>query len=133
MNTTTLLVPALATAMWLACWVVVFVRRRGRIAFAAASVFLAVLLLGIGPAEPEVVPVVAAALPDEETPSGRCADVKAGMSGDAVREVLGEPAAVVPEEDTFGPAAEAWVYTRSACVVRLLEGRVRSVDFESLQ
>ena len=132
MTPTPAVVFAAAAAMWLACWFVVFVRRRGHIAFAAASMFVAVLVFGLQPAEPQAAANVSADAADDEA-TGRCADVKAGMSGESVQELLGDAATVVPEEDTFGPGAEAWVYRRSACVVRLLDGRVRSVDFESLQ
>lgn len=131
MNETPEIVLWIATSIWLACWAVVFVRRRWRMAFAAASAGLAVLVFVIGP--PERGTVVASVSSAPARAEGNCADVKAGMSGEGVEEMLGEATAVVSEEDTFGPGAEAWVYAGNACVVRLIDGRVRSVDFETLQ
>lgn len=105
--------------------------RKWRTTFAAASAGLAVLFFVVGPSQSESVPLAGhSAVTRAE---GNCADVKAGISGDHVEEMLGQATAVVSEEDTFGPGAEAWVYAGNACVVRLIDGRVRSVDFETLQ
>ncbi|HUP60793.1 MAG TPA: hypothetical protein VNA69_10285 [Thermoanaerobaculia bacterium] len=81
------------------------------------------VLFAIIAARLDAAPAASAVIPQAAPPGARVIVTD-------VRKVLGEPSAVVSEEDTQGPGATGWVYQEHRCVAHVLEGRVRSVSFE---
>ncbi len=115
-----------AVAQWLLCWMWIVARPRAHGPFLISTVALAFAVFLLAPSG-GAAPVVAA--PNAPRNAG-CGAIHEGMHESVVRQGLGEPSSIVNEEETQGPAAEAWVYVDAGCVVRMLDGRVRAVDFE---
>lgn len=60
--------------------------------------------------------------------TGSCALVTEGMSADEAGGKLGKPDEIRNDEKTRGPGAATWIYNGSRCAVRVLGGRVESVE-----
>ena len=122
-----LIILFIAAAQWLACWAWVMVRPGRQAVFLASTTVLALSMFLLGPArgvtELGKVPQAAGA-------GGACAHISRGESAEQVRKSLGEPASIAGDEDIQGPGSETWVYGDARCVVHLLDGKVRAVDFE---
>ena len=122
-----LMVLLLAAAQWLACWVWVMIRPRRQAVFLASTTLLALAMFLLGPARG----VAELGKPPQAVATrGACAHIDRGESAGRVRESLGEPASIATDEDIQGPGSETWVYANARCVVHLLDGEVRAVDFE---
>ncbi len=57
-----------------------------------------------------------------------CAAIREGVSVSEVEKAVGSASRKVPEGDTRGPGAEAWVYEDAGCIAHVLDNRVRSVE-----
>ena len=115
-------------AQWLFFAAMFAMRRRER-PLLISSVVLAVIFAILMRPHRQV--VSAAALVAGEPVRKSCVSyLRPGMTEANMRNVLGEPAAIVSEQDTQGPGASAWVYQERRCVAHVLEGTVRSVSFE---
>lgn len=66
--------------------------------------------------------------PTMATRSSSCVSVKVGQAESKVRELLGEPDEIRPEEEVRGPGADVWIYRDSRCAVHYLAGNVISVE-----
>lgn len=73
-------------------------------------------------------PQKAASQPATATRSSSCVSVKAGQPESKVRELMGEPDEIRPEEEVRGPGADVWIYRDSRCAVHYLAGNVISVE-----
>ena len=120
------LVILVAVGVWLVCLTAMVVREKGggRTAFLIASAVVALVAFLLAPSKHA--PQAGAAV--RASSGGGCVAIHEGMTVIAVRDAVGEPASIVGEEDTQGPGAQALVYP--GCVVHVLDGRVRTVDFE---
>jgi hypothetical protein len=61
-------------------------------------------------------------------PVQSCVLIEVGQTERKVREILGDPNEIRPEEELRGPGSDLWIYRSSRCVVHFLGETVISVE-----
>lgn len=118
-----------AVGQWLFFCARYAIKRDWEKLFLVSTGVMALMWLLLVPQQRSAAPADGAAVPLASARTGRCFAVNAGMSEKEARATFAATPAVISEEDTQGPGANALVYAEERCVVHVLNGRVRAVRY----
>jgi hypothetical protein len=115
-----------AAVQWLLVLLTAIFRRRSEIAVAASTIIFVSAWYGVLLRRPSAISVQQAST--VARPNRSCEGIKPGTPEAEIKQKLGNPDHIRGEEETRGPAAEAWIYEDIRCVVHLYGDRVDSIE-----
>lgn len=127
-------VVGLATLVWLLLFTVALLRPAAAESFSGGERALVVATVALAVIWVLLAPPWSLGSVGGDAPRGvaGCTSVREGMPATEVSRALAGKPRIVSEEDSRGPGAAAWVYDGERCIVRLIDGRVSSVEEERI-